>query len=320
MREASYLAKNEEKWRKVEALLDKNQITSTEESSNLFIELTDDLSYAQTHYPGSPTTEYLNQLAIGIFKRINKNRKSRENSFLKFWRYEVPMAVLRNHKALLFSFLFFTFFVLLGAFSTHYDEEYPRYVLGDNYVETTLKNIKDGDPMGIYKSSGQENMFWGITLNNLRVSAMTFVAGIFVCFGTCYFLFKNAIMLGCFQYFFVTKGLFIDSFLAIWIHGTVEISCIIIAGAAGISLGRSFMFPGTLSRKDSFIRGARDSVLIFLSIVPLIILAGFLESFVTRLTEAPTLFRMFIILGSLTLILFYYVYYPRQLKKQLPLA
>ncbi|MFT5669046.1 MAG: hypothetical protein ACI9DK_003257, partial [Vicingaceae bacterium] len=121
MREASYLAKNEEKWRKVEALLDKNQITSTEESSNLFIELTDDLSYAQTHYPGSPTTEYLNQLAIGIFKRINKNRKSRENSFLKFWRYEVPMAVLRNHKALLFSFLFFTFFVLLGAFSTHYD-------------------------------------------------------------------------------------------------------------------------------------------------------------------------------------------------------
>jgi len=320
MREASYLAQNEKKWRRVEALLDKNQVISSDESSTLFIELTDDLSYAQTHYPDSPTTEYLNQLAIGIFKRINKNRKKRENGFVQFWKHEVPHAIIRNQKAMLFSLLFFTFFVLLGAFSTHYDEEYPRYVLGDNYVETTLKNIKNGDPMAIYKDSGQEGMFWGITLNNLRVSAMTFVAGIFVCFGTCYFLFKNAIMLGSFQYFFVTKGLFLDSFLAIWIHGTIEISCIIIAGAAGIILGKGFLFPGTLSRKDSFLQGAKDSVIIFLSIVPLIILAGFLESFVTRLTEAPTVFRLLIIGGSLLLILFYYVVYPQKLKKKLNLA
>ena len=320
MREASYLAQNEKKWRRVEALLDKNQVLSSEESSNLFIELTDDLSYAQTHYPDSPTTEYLNLLAIGIFKRINKNRKKRENGFIKFWKNDVPHAIIRNQKAMLFSFLFFFFFVLLGAFSTHYDEEYPRYVLGDNYVETTLTNIKNGDPMAIYKSSGQESMFWGITLNNLRVSAMTFIAGIFVCFGTCYFLFKNAIMLGSFQYFFVTKGLFLDSFLAIWSHGTIEMSCIVIAGAAGIILGKSFMFPGTLSRRASFLQGSKDAVSIFLSIVPLIILAGFLESFVTRLTEAPTVFRVFIIGGSLLLIVFYYVVYPRKLKKKLDLA
>lgn len=319
MREASYLAKNEEKWRKIEALLDKNQQTTTDESTDLFIELTDDLSYAQTHYPNSPTTKYLNQLTIGVFKRINQNRKTRKNSFLNFWKRTIPLAVLRNHNALLFSFIFFTFFVLLGAFSTHYDEEYPRYVLGNQYVDETLQNIKSGDPMGIYKNTGREDMFWYITMNNLRVSAMTFVAGIFVCFGTCYFLFRNAIMLGCFQYFFVTKGLFLDSFLAIWIHGTIEISCIIIAGAAGIALGRSFMFPGTLSRKKSFIKGARDAVIIFISILPLIVLAGFLESFVTRLTEAPTIFRLLIILGSLSFILFYFIYYPRKLKKELAL-
>lgn len=320
MREASYLAKNEQKWRRVEALLDKNQIISSDESSNLFIELTDDLSYAQTHYPDSPTTQYLNQLTIGIFKHINKNRKSRENSFLNFWRYEIPEAIGRNHKVFLFSLLFFSFFVLLGAFSTHYDEEYPRYVLGNDYVETTLRNIENNDPMGIYKSSSQEDMFWGITLNNLKVSAMTFVAGIFVCFGTCYILFKNAIMLGCFQYYFVTKGLFIDSFLAIWIHGTIEISCIIIAGAAGIVLGKGILLPGSLSRTNSFLLGARDAVKIFISIIPLIILAGFLESFVTRLTEAPTFFRLFIIIGSLVIIGFYFVYYPIQLKKKNQLA
>jgi len=169
--------------------------------------------------------------------------------------------------------------------------------------------------MGIYKDSEQEEMFWGITLNNLRVSGLTFVAGLFVCFGSCYFLFKNAIMLGSFQYFFVTKGLFIDSFLAIWIHGTIEISCIIIAGAAGIVLGKGILFPGTLSRKTAFIQGAKDAVTIFIGIIPLIIIAGFLESFVTRLTGAPTVFRLAIILGSAFLIGYYFVYLPIQLKK-----
>lgn len=316
MREASYLAQNENKWRRVEALLDKKESISANESTRLFIELTDDLSYAQTHYPESPTTNYLNELSIGIFKEINKNRKKRENTFLNFWKFEIPLAVAQNHKILLFSFLFFTFFVFLGAFSTHYDSDYPRYVLGDIYVDQTLSNINNGDPMGIYKSSEQEEMFWGITLNNLRVSGLTFVAGFFLCFGSCYLLFKNAIMLGCFQYFFVTKGLFVDSFLAIWIHGTIEISCIIIAGAAGIVLGKGFLFPGTLSRKVAFVRSAKEGIKIFLGIVPLIILAGFLESFVTRLTEAPTLFRMLIIVGSAFLILWYFVYYPIQLTRK----
>lgn len=316
MREASYLAKNEEKWRKVESLLDKNQTISADESSELFVELTDDLSYSQTHYPDSPTTQYLNELTIGIYKKINKNSKNRSSTFLNFWKFEIPKAVGENHKFLLFSCLFFVFFSLLGAFSTHYDIEYPRYVLGDNYVETTLRNIENGDPMGIYKSQESGSMFWSITLNNLRVSGLTFIAGLFVCFGSCYFLFKNAIMLGCFQYFFISKGLFIDSFLAIWIHGTIEISCIIIAGAAGIVLGKGILFPKTFSRKDSFVKSAQDAVKIFIGIIPLIILAGFLESFVTRLTEAPTIFRLFIILGSAFFIGWYFVYYPIQLKKK----
>ena len=81
MREASYLAQNEKKWRRVEALLDKNQVITADESSDLFVELTDDLSYAQTHYPDSPTTQYLNELAIGIFKEINKTVRNEKTPF-----------------------------------------------------------------------------------------------------------------------------------------------------------------------------------------------------------------------------------------------
>lgn len=316
MREASYLAQNESKWRKIESLIEARELIPAETASELYIELTDDLSYAQTHYPNSNTTKYLNELALGVFKSINRKRGSRVNSFIAFWLKEVPLAVAHNHKTLLWVFCFFLFFSLLGAVSTHYDQDYPRYILGDAYVDQTLKNIESGEPMGIYKSRGSEEMFWSITLNNLRVSGLVFSAGMFFCVGSFYLLFKNAIMLGCFQYFFISKGLFLDSFLSIWIHGTIEISCIIIAGAAGVTIGKGFLYPKSLSRKNSFIKKAKEAIKIFISIIPLIILAGFLESFVTRLTESPDFIRFGIIILSGLFIIWYYILFPIQQKKK----
>lgn len=320
MREASYLAQNEKKWREIESLLEAKEQIPAEKASELFIELTDDLSYAQTHYPNSVTTKYLNELALGIFKSINRKRGNRVNTFVNFWLKEVPLVVANNHRTLLLVFCFFLFFTLLGAVSTHYDQDYPRYILGDAYVDKTLQYIEEGDPMGIYKSSGREEMFWSITLNNLRVSGLVFSAGLFLCLGSFYLLFKNAIMLGCFQYFFISKGLFLDSFLSIWIHGTIEISCIIIAGAAGVTLGKGFLYPGSLSRKNSFIKKAKESIKIFISIIPLIIIAGFLESFVTRLTDSPDFIRFGIIGLSGLFIIWYYIVFPIKQKKKYQLA
>ena len=315
MREASFLSQNEEKWRKVEDVLDKNSNLTPDQSAELFTELTDDLSYARTQYPQSITTRYLNALAAGIFQKLNMGRKEKLARFTSFWRYEVPQAVGRHHKEMLFVFLFFLMTVMIGVVSTHYDESFPRTVLGDKYVDMTIENIENGDPMAVYKSSESNSMFLGITFNNIRVASYTFTAGILFSLGSLYFLFVNGIMLGTFQYFFVTKGLFIDSFLAIWIHGTLEISAIIIAGAAGVVLGNSVLFPSTYPRLYSLIKGAKEALKIFIGIIPIIVLAGFLESFVTRLTEAPNIIRVAIIFGSLSFIIWYFVIYPISLKK-----
>ena len=72
------------------------------------------------------------------------------------------------------------------------------------------------------------NMFLGITINNIRVSLMAFVLGIFLGIGTLFLIMRNAIMLGAFQYFFYDKGVLWESVRTIWIHGTIEISVIII--------------------------------------------------------------------------------------------
>src|SRR5690606_37843425 len=181
--------------------------------------------------------------------------------------------------------------------------------LGDRYVNMTLENIEKGDPMAVYKSMGTVEMFLYIAFNNIRVSFLAFVAGALFSFGTVFVLFRNGVMLGAFQYFFYQKGLLLTSVLSIWIHGTLEISAIIIAGAAGMVMGNSLLFPGTWSRLESFKRGARRGLKIVAGLVPVFISAAFLEGFVTRHTGMPPWLSISIIGCSAAFILYYFVFY-----------
>jgi uncharacterized membrane protein SpoIIM required for sporulation len=180
----------------------------------------------------------------------------------------------------------------------------------------TLENIEKGDPMAVYKQQGEFNMFLGITLNNIKVSLYAFAYGILLGIGSLFIMMQNAIMLGSFQYFFYENGLLWESMRTIWIHGTIEISVIIIAGCAGLVLGNGILFTGTYTRLESFKRGVINGLKILISTIPFFIIAGFLEGFVTRHTEMPDWLAIFIICSSLFLIVFYYVIYPIQLHKK----
>ena len=169
--------------------------------------------------------------------------------------------------------------------------------------------------MAVYKEMEEMNMFLGITVNNIRVALFAFVMGIFFGIGTLFLLMKNAIMLGSFQYFFYEKGLLWESVRTIWIHGTIEISVIIIAGVAGLLVGKSILFPGTYTGLTSFVNGVKAGLKVILSTIPFFIIAGFLEGFVTRHTEMPDWLAILIISLSLAFILFYYVFYPIYLNK-----
>jgi uncharacterized membrane protein SpoIIM required for sporulation len=94
------------------------------------------------------------------------------------------------------------------------------------------------------------------------------------------------------------------------LHGTIEISAIIVAGAAGIAIGNGWLFPGTYSRLYSFRRGAKRGLKIVMGTVPLFCVAGFIEGFMTRHTEWPDAVRLSIILLSAAFIIYYYVVLP----------
>lgn len=156
------------------------------------------------------------------------------------------------------------------------------------------------------------DMFFQITLNNIRVSFVTFIFGLLASLGTGLVLMQNGIMIGSFFHLFFQQGFLSESLLVVFIHGTLELSAITIAGAAGLTLGSGILFPGTYSRSKSFRRSAKEGLKMTTGLLPLFISAGFLESFVTRYTEMPVPLSLLIIGGSLAFILWYFVYYPHK--------
>lgn len=313
MREALFIKQNTQKWKDYENA----KSISPDELAASFISITDDLAYAKTFYPKSNTTKYLNGLAAAFHQSIYKNKKEKTSRFITFWKYELPLVFYKHRKPLLYSFLFFTVFSLIGALSARYDNTFVRLIMGDDYVNMTNQNIAKGDPFGVYKQGGSFLMFVMIALNNIKVELYTFVMGIFLSVGSVYQLMQNGVMMGSFQYYFFSKGLGWQSILVIWLHGTLEISAIIIAGGAGLILGNSLLFPKTYKRIISLKNGAKDGLKIAIGIIPIFITAAFFEGFVTRHTEMPVWQSLLILTCSLTFIIWYVILYPANLNRKL---
>jgi uncharacterized membrane protein SpoIIM required for sporulation len=317
MKESKFIEQNKKNWQEFETDLRYRRNKATK-LSRLFVQVTDDLSFVRTFYKHRSVKIYLNGIGQHLFNDLYRNQSGNLKGFMKFWRIDLPLLIHDSRKEFRISFIVFLLSFSIGILSSIYDKDFARLILGESYVKMTIENIQKNDPMAVYKSAHAANMFLGITINNLMVALYTFLMGVILAIGSVFSLIYNGVMVGVFQYFFIERGLFKESFLTIWQHGTLEISAIIIAGAAGITLGKGLVFPGTYSRLESFKISALRGLKIFLSITPVIIMAAFIEGFLTRHTELNPAIRISVIIISLLFILFYFVWYPRFLSKRHP--
>jgi len=341
MKESDFIEQNKEKWKNFEHNLIKKDATP-QEISKLFVQITDDLSYARTFYKARSVKIYLNGVAKLLFNDINKTKRNRWAAFSQFWTKELPLVMYSARRAMLISFIIFFSCCALGVITSIYTPDFAVTIMGSDYIEMTKQNIADGKPMNVYASQGEMETFLMILVNNLRVVFATFFLGVFTSIGSIVIMMFNGVMVGVFQFLFVEKdvlasaienhgtlmgfiqyfvledSLFRKSFLAIWTHGTLEISAIIISGGAGITLGKGLLFPQTYSRIQAFKMSARKGLKIIFGITPVIFLAAFIEGFLTRHTDIPDIIRFSFILLSLAFIIIYFVWYPRNVAKKTP--
>ena len=322
MREAMFIKKNAEKWNRYQH----TPAGDPDETAERFITLIDDLSYAKTFYPKSKVTHWVNGIAAGIYQSIYRNKKEKYSRIFQFWKFELPLLFRRYHRIFLFTTVLFLICVGVGFLSSKFNEGFIRGILGDNYVDMTEDNIAKGDPFGVYKDDNPFSMFVRIGFNNIKVAFFTFIGGFTLGYLTLRLMWSNGIMLGAFQYMFYAKGLGLQSMLVIWIHGTLEISAIIIASTAGFILAQSILFPGTYNRMVSFRKGAKDAAKVLICLIPVFIVAAFFESYVTHLMSQtfqkgenagmPVWVSILILAASLSFIVWYFVILPIRLHKK----
>lgn len=314
MREAAFVKLNMARWQEYEQLLKSGAPLLPDKKAAMFIQLTDDLSFSRTQFPESETTHYLNHLSAEIHADIYKNKKEDRTRFITFWTREVPVLFSRLLRPLLYAFLIFGVAAAMGSISVLNDDTFIRLILGDGYVNMTQENIAKGRPLDVYANSDQMDMFFWITFNNIRVSFTAFAAGVLLSVGTGLVLFFNGIMVGAFFTLFYQNNLLVDAVFVVMLHGTIELSAIVIAGAAGLHMGNAILFPGTYRRYDAFRQAALEGLKVIMALMPFFILAGFIESFVTRYADMPMALKATLVFASLLLILFYFFIYPLRLR------
>lgn len=311
MKEITFINRNKKRWEQFEQQLKKPSQINPDSLADQFIQLTDDLAYARTFYPGSHTLSYLNGLSQKTHQEIYRNKREKGSRIPAFFKTELPLVLHSAKPYFLISFIVFMAAWALGVASSLADIEFVRTILGDAYVNMTLDNIEKGDPMAVYGDMGELPMAYYIIFNNVAVSWKIFLYGFLTPIGTIYGLFFNGVMVGAFQTFFFQKNLLGVSTYAIMIHGTLELSAVVLAGGAGIMLGKYLLFPGTYPRKESFVYGAVKGVKVMIPITIVFFIAGLLESFVTRHYQTiDNLLNIFIIAISLIVILWYFFIYP----------
>ena len=165
MREVAFIKQNKEKWLEFEQAIFGKTKKNPDDLANLYIHLVNDLSYAQTYYPKSKTVVYLNYLASQTYQKIYKTKRTDTNRLVYFFKTEVPLIVYEYRRYILYAFLIFGILTSIGVVSAQNDETFVRLILGDQYVNMTLQNIEDGNPVAVYKSGSNWGSFIGITIN-----------------------------------------------------------------------------------------------------------------------------------------------------------
>ncbi len=229
------------------------------------------------------TQRRINALAIAAHGMLYRRRDvNRLRAVWRFFARDYPRLFRSQWVAVLISVAVFAAGAL-GAYVTVRLRPATAYIFVPHGLDVP------GDEPGVtpedvserYRRIPKPPMATGIMANNISVAFLAFASGITAAVGTCYVILVNSMMLGAFFAHFDNHHLTYVCYSFLVPHGVLEIFAVLVAGAAGLRVGLSLAVPGSLSRRASLRAGARKAVLLVLGTIPMFVLAGAIEGFVT---------------------------------------
>lgn len=245
------------------------------------------LSYARTYYRDPGLTARLTRAVAAAGAVIYGTRPRTLRSFTRFFSSTFPAAVWHSRRFVLVSFLLLMLPALaagawLGTSDVALEAAGPA-AAREQYLNEDFEAYYSSDPAGQFATQ--------VTTNNIQVAITAFAAGILFCVGTAWILISNGAGVGFAGGLFVNAGQADKFFGLILPHGLLELTAVIIAGAAGLKLGWALIDPGDRTRAEALTEEGRRAIVIVLGLVLVFITAGLIEGFITG-SGLPTYLRV----------------------------
>ena len=258
-----------------------------------------DVASARQALPGSPITTALETLYAALHAIVSREPRHTWASLRHLYAVEIPATVRELRPQLLGVWLLFALSTGAGWWLIH---TWPTLV-GLVASPEMVRHVEHGELWtdGILNVTPSSLLSMRIFTNNIVVTIFACVAGIFYGLGTFYVIANNGLMLGGIFAFTRIHGLDGDLLKFIFAHGTVELSMICLGGAAGVALGESLIRPRLASRRDSLQQCTAKVARLFAALIPLLILCGLIEGFVSPDTAIGWPVRLVIGLANLAL-------------------
>jgi uncharacterized membrane protein SpoIIM required for sporulation len=280
-----WLEKRKPYWSRLEELVDRalrrrgiTALTHVElqELGLLYRQTASDLSVVRADVTSPQLAAYLNQLLGRAHNLVYMGRRPKLSEAWRFYaayprlfREMLPQTVL--------AFLIFAAAGLAGWVITLRDPAFSYRLLGPQMIESIERHRMWTESIVTVKPVAAS----AILTNNLSVSFATFAMGITAGVGTIWMLVLNGLMIGTVGAATWRAGMVLQLWSFVAPHGVLELPAIFIAGGAGLELARGLLFPGLLKRGDSLARAGKRAASLVLGIVPLLIVAGTIEGFVS---------------------------------------
>jgi uncharacterized membrane protein SpoIIM required for sporulation len=260
-----------------------------------------DLSAAREYAANAQLAAYLNQLLGRAHNLVYAARPARSRSVLTFYAITFPQIFRRTWRFTAGATALFAIGAVAGLAMSNADPGFHRFILGGPMTDTIDRREMWTHSILSVKPLASS----AILTNNLSVAFSAFALGILGGLGTLYLMVFNGVMIGVIGSACYHAGMSTALWSFVAPHGALELPAIFIAGGAGLVLARGVIAPGQLSRRDALAQAGALSIRLLLGVVPLLVIAGVIEGFVSPTALEPAL--KFVIGASLFVLLILYV-------------
>lgn len=218
--------------------------------------LAKDLAMARSMLPKSGITRFLEALVFNLHEFLHQPARHPLLELRTLVFQDVPRLIAHIRLRIALTTAWFLAAAVAGWVAVQVEPELVALFASEEMINRVQRGELWTD--GLLNVAPSSLLSAQIMANNITVTLTAFALGAFFGLGTLYIIGLNGLMLGGILSYTAQFNLDLRLLEFIAAHGPVEISVILLAGAAGYQLGEALIRPGTVARVTAFRNAVKD--------------------------------------------------------------